>query len=118
MRANSILLILKSLILYGFVFGFIVIFIKIDNVPRSIGKHIQLLLGYYNYANSAAYLISGSAVKIKNYKLLIYGAGNAGIRYVTSINNSFEYEIIGFIDDQKDLENQMMNGYKIYHSLK
>ena len=36
-RANSILLILKSLILYGFVFGFIVIFIKIDNVPRSIG---------------------------------------------------------------------------------
>ena len=119
-RANSILLILKSLILYGFVFGFIVIFIKIDNVPRSIGiiHPVIAFLGITITRILAAYLISGSAVKIKNYKLLIYGAGNAGIRYVTSINNSFEYEIIGFIDDQKDLENQMMNGYKIYHSSK
>ncbi len=119
-RTNSIYLIFKSFLVYAFIFSFIVIFIRIDGVPRSIGI-IHPVLSFIIITLIrilAAYILSESQIKIKKYNLLIYGAGNAGSNYVASIGNSNEFNIIGFVDDKKDLENQTLNGYRIFHSSK
>jgi FlaA1/EpsC-like NDP-sugar epimerase len=46
---------------------------------------------------------------------IIYGAGNAGRQLASSLVNSFEFKVIGFLDDDVKLQGQVLQGYKIYH---
>jgi FlaA1/EpsC-like NDP-sugar epimerase len=47
-------------------------------------------------------------------KVLIYGAGNAGVQLNSALNQSFEYKPVGFIDDSKELQGSQINGLKVY----
>ena len=55
------------------------------------------------------------ATKISNKKnVFIYGAGEAGRQLVNSLENNQEFNVVGFLDDNKDLQNQVLLGQKIY----
>lgn len=47
-------------------------------------------------------------------KVLIYGAGNAGIQLSSALNNSREFHPVGFIDDNKDLQGSIVNGLFVH----
>ncbi len=49
-------------------------------------------------------------------KVLVYGAGEAGRQLVNSLANNTEFEVIGFIDDNKKLIKKVFLGKKIYPS--
>ncbi len=47
-------------------------------------------------------------------KVLIYGAGNAGIQLSSALSNSREFHPVGFIDDNKDLQGSIVNGLFVH----
>ena len=48
--------------------------------------------------------------------MLIYGAGSAGRQLVIALENSFEFKVIGFLDDDSQLHKQVLLGKTIYSS--
>lgn len=48
--------------------------------------------------------------------VLVYGAGVAGRELAMSINDDPEFEIAGFIDDDRVLRGRLLGGRKIWHS--
>ena len=45
---------------------------------------------------------------------MIFGAGNSGRLLAISLENSLELKVSGFLDDDKTLHDQVLNGHKIY----
>ena len=120
-RSNSILLIFKCLSIYSFVFIIttITISITIHSIPISI-VIIHPLIFFLLITLSriiAADIISSFIINDnqESNNLLIYGAGNSGIRYISSLDNSKIYNIKGFVDDNSELEGHKLNNYKIYN---
>lgn len=59
-------------------------------------------------------LYNYSKIKLKNkQKIFIYGAGDAGYSFLTSLDYN-KFEVIGFIDDDKYKKNKFIGKYKIY----
>ena len=52
----------------------------------------------------------------KKDSVLIYGAGDAGIKLSESINRSDKYSLIAFLDDDKSKTKTIINSLKVYHS--
>ena len=46
--------------------------------------------------------------------ILVYGAGEAGRQLVVSLKNNPEFKVVGFIDDNKQLEKKILLGQTIY----
>ena len=46
-------------------------------------------------------------------RVLIYGAGSAGVQLASALNNSNKLQSVGFIDDNKDLQGSSISGLKI-----
>ena len=45
---------------------------------------------------------------------MIYGAGDAGRQLALSLENSLEFEVVGFLDDNYQLHRRVLLGYTIY----
>ena len=113
--------ILKSTITYS-IFYFLVAVYMFQIVPKPIGFAQPLILFF-------AILSSRLAVKyffqtnfeFKNFtkkNVLVYGAGNAGRQLVTALENNLEYKVVGFLDDNNQLQKQILLGQTIYSPLK
>ena len=50
-------------------------------------------------------------------RVLIYGAGDAGLQLSLALNNSSKLHPIGFIDDNKDVQGTRISGLKVYASI-
>ena len=110
--------ILMSSCIYGILY-FSIGFYIIEGIPRPIGFFQPLLLFF-------AILSSRLGIKYifsRNYdfkklfnkkKVLIYGAGDAGRQLLTALENSSEFKVIGFLDDNSQLQRQILLGQTIY----
>ncbi|HID48790.1 MAG TPA: polysaccharide biosynthesis protein, partial [Chromatiales bacterium] len=47
-------------------------------------------------------------------KVVIYGAGDAGIQLATALSYSKEYRPVGYIDDNPELLNRLINALRVY----
>ena len=122
--------ILTSTFVYGLLFFLIVGVYGVPShtsyysiIPRSIGILQPMILFF-------AIIISRLGVKyllIDNYSLrktfnnkniLIYGAGDAGRQLAVSLENSTEFKVKGFLDDNTELHRQVLLGHTIYSSSK
>ena len=95
----------------------------LQEIPRPIGFFQPLILFI---------LIVGSRLLVKyasisnsdpkNFfykkKVLVYGAGDAGRQLVTALENSPEFKVVGFLDDDNQLNRQILLGHTIYSSTK
>ena len=114
--------IFMSSCIYGILYFSLGVY-AVEAIPRPIGFFQPLLLFF-------AILSSRLGVKyvfvsnfgLKNYlnkkKVLVYGAGNAGRQLVNSIENSPEFKVVGFLDDNDQLHGQILLGQTIYSSNK
>ena len=66
-----------------------------------------LMYSYYYYFNKSTI--------VKTKKVVIYGAGSAGIKIAEEFKNS-EYKILYFVDDDKRLQNRSIDSTKIVPS--
>ena len=88
-------------------------------IPRSIG-FFQPLLVFFAILSSRLGIkymfVSNFSFKnsFNKKRVLIYGAGDAGRQLANAIENSPEFKIVGFLDDDKQLHKQILFGQTIY----
>lgn len=117
---NNFYKIFQSVFIYSLIYLFVIGFYKIENIPRSIAIIQPLLLLVFVLCSRAflSYLLiitdnkNNKLFSIK--KIIIYGAGSAGRQLVSALKNKPQIEIVGFIDDNKDLTGQLLDGFKIF----
>ena len=112
--------IFTSTSIYGLVYFLIVGAYGLEGVPRSIGiiQPILLLFSILASRLSIKYILAVNISKKKNQhskkNILIYGAGDAGRQLLISLENNFEFKVVGIIDDNVQFQNRILLGQKIY----
>ncbi len=118
---SIIFTILASSFVYGLLYFLVIGVYGIHGVPRSIGV-LQPMLLFFAIITSrlgVKYILNNnyghrkSSIK-KN--ILVYGAGEAGRQLVISLENSPEFKVVGFLDDNSELHRQVLLGKNIYSS--
>jgi len=115
--------IVQAVSLYALVWGVIGFMAAVDGIPRSvilINWALSLLaIGGLRFVarwlltrdgNLKSSAQSGANCK----KVLVYGAGDAGIQLVSALVHSSEYKPVGFIDDLKELQGHQITGLNVY----
>lgn len=112
-----------AMLVYGFLYFIVIGIYGIVGIPRSIGV-LQPMLLFFTIAGSrlgARYFLSNFNKDKKEAsilpKTLIYGAGSAGRQLVAALDSSNEMKVVGFIDDNEFLHNQVLQGQNIYSPL-
>lgn len=117
----ALLAVARAVGAYGLLYASIITAIGIPSVPRTIGI-IQpiLLLLFVGMSRALARVWLGNQYQntlkhVSRPKVLIYGAGNTGRQLVAAMANSYEMQVVGFLDDNDGLQGQVMNGQPIYN---
>ncbi len=116
---SIIFTVLISTLIYGSIYFLFIGIFGIQGVPRSIGV-IQPMLLFFAILSSRLlikYLLVGNfgTKKYSNKKnVLIYGAGDAGRQLVIALENSPEFRVVGFLDDNVLLHRQIILGQTVY----
>jgi FlaA1/EpsC-like NDP-sugar epimerase len=110
--------------IYSGIYFFVFTVIGLDDIPRSIGV-IQPILLFIGIGVSR-YLMRfwlGGVGYAKNHSdrvkpiALIYGAGSAGRQLAAALSINNEILVKGFIDDNKHLQFNTINGISVYPNL-
>lgn len=116
----ALLTITKASFIYAVVFIAIFTVIGVGAVPRTIGliQPVLLLLLVGLSRAMANIWFGGAYLKILGQnnlpKVLIYGAGSAGRQLSAALVSSHELQVVGFLDDDKQLHGNVINGQYIY----
>ena len=113
-----------ALLIYGFLYFSVFGVYGVAGIPKSIGILQPMLLFFaiiisrlfVKYLFGGSYLLKDKLFFLK--KILVYGAGSAGQQLLSALANSNELKIVGFLDDDKQLHGQFLQGQKIYSPLK
>ncbi|ABF09596.1 polysaccharide biosynthesis protein [Cupriavidus metallidurans] len=108
----------KAVGLYGVLFFSALLLLKLDGVPRSIGL-IQPMLFLLLVGASRAlarFWLAGTAAKVRAHegRLLIYGAGDAGVQTASALAVTHQFVLLGFIDDDRAKIGRTINGLDIF----
>ena len=119
---SIIFTVLMSILLYGLLYFLIIGVYGIQGVPRTIGV-LQPMLLFFAIMSSrlgVKYILTGN-FRLKKYfnkkNVLIYGAGDAGRQLVIALENSFEFKVVGFLDDNYQFNRQVVLGQTVYSQL-
>lgn len=119
---SIILTILASTFVYGLFYFLIIGVYGIQGVPRSVGIFQPMLLffGIISSRLGVKYLLTTDFDNSKfndKKNVLVYGAGEAGRQLFIALENSPEFKVVGFMDDNKQLHRQVLFGKNIYNPL-
>ena len=108
-----------SISVYGIFYFLIIGVYSIEGVPRSVGilQPMLLFFGVIISRISIKYILNDEySVKKNSIKknVLIYGAGESGRQLALALENSFEFKVVGFLDDNQHLHNQSLFGKTVY----
>ena len=104
---------------YGFIFFLIISVYGLSEVPRSVGVLQPMLLFFAVIASRLGVKLvlqfnQGSKINSNKKNVLIYGSGEAGRQLVIALENSPEFKVLGFLDDNIKLHKQVLLGKTIY----
>ena len=109
-----------SIAIYGIIYMTIVMVLRIEGTPRTLGI-IQPLILFILVSCSRLLVmwILGETYRHRSglrrtFPVLIYGAGAAGRQLAESLRHDSEFRMVGFVDDDKALQGQIMRGYRIF----
>ena len=110
-----------SIFIYGIVFTLVNNLFNIYNLPRSIYIIHPVILFFYSTTIrlTIKYFLNTFSIRAKeNQKvknILIYGAGKIGIILSDILSVYKNYNLVGFIDDNKELVGRTINGKNIFN---
>lgn len=117
----ALLTVAQAVAIYGLLYASIFTAIGIAGVPRTVGI-IQpiLLLLFVGASRALARIWLGDQYRniLKHAarpKVLIYGAGQTGRQLAAAMANSYEMQVVGFLDDDDRLHGHVLNGQPIYN---
>lgn len=106
--------------IYAVLFFSTLFFFRWDMVPRSIGliQPMLLLILVGGSRAAARFWLAGLSLNSRRSvgRLLIYGAGEAGVQTATALSVSRQYSLQGFIDDDITKVGRSINGVNIIGS--
>jgi FlaA1/EpsC-like NDP-sugar epimerase len=115
------LTVVKASVIYAVMYVVVFTIIGVEGVPRTIGiiQPVLLLILVVASRGMARYWLGGyyrNALKLALiHKVLIYGAGSTGRQLADALANSHQMRVVGFLDDDRQLIGQVLNGQPIYH---
>lgn len=108
----------KAVGLYGALFFLAIVLFKWDGVPRSVGliQPIIFLLLVSTTRAMARFWLAGQLSKGHHHgvgRLLIYGAGEAGVQTALALAVVREFVLLGYVDDDTSKIGRTINGLDI-----
>jgi FlaA1/EpsC-like NDP-sugar epimerase len=119
----TLLATLKAVGLYGFFYAIFIAAMGFQGVPRTLGliQPILLMIAIGISRVLASHWLGDSYRKQLKIgalpRVLIYGAGSAGRELAAALRNSRQMRVVGFLDDDKNLQGQLLNSIPIYDSI-
>jgi FlaA1/EpsC-like NDP-sugar epimerase len=116
---TALLAITKAVLVYGLLFCGLIFWISPERIPYSIGL-LQPMLFLICTAMSRSlvrFWLNGQPKANRQLaieRLLIYGAGEAGIQMAHALIHAKHYEVLGFIDDDASLQGKTINSWPVY----
>ncbi len=112
--------VVKAVSLYTLIWGVVILLSGIAGVPRSV-LLINWLVAVLLIGGSRAlarWWLTGSfqlsAEGQEQTRVVIYGAGGAGIQIATALSSSANIKPVAFIDDNRSLQGNYIGGLRIY----
>ncbi len=119
---SIIFTILASTFVYALLYFLVIGVFSIKGVPRTIGVIQPILLSFSIICSRLGVkLLLSNNINFKRplkKNILVYGAGEAGRQLVTALENSPEFKVAGFLDDDKQLHRQVLLGKIVYSTKK
>ena len=107
----------KAIALYTLIFFSALLYFKWEGVPRTLGliQPLLLLLLVGTSRAMARFWLTGWSSKSRHAvgRLLIYGAGEAGVQTASALGVARQFVLLGFIDDDKGKAGRSINGVDI-----
>ncbi len=107
----------KAVGVYGVLLLSVLLFMGWNGVPRSLGV-LQPMLFLMLVGGSRAvarFWLSDQAQRLQpRGRLLIYGAGTAGVQTAAAMGISGQFKLLGFIDDDRQKVGRSINGVRVY----
>ena len=113
--------IVQAFVVYGSIYCLIFLVISVQGVPRTIGliQPITFFILIVGLRFLAQHLLNREYKPLLRERTLpralIYGAGSVGKKMETALKNNKHIEIIGFLDDDINLQGNTLNGLKIHN---
>lgn len=107
----------KAVAIYGLLLLGVLLWMRWDNVPRSLGvlqPLIFLLLVGSSRAVARFWLVGANRSPAGQGRFLIYGAGLAGAQTAAALAMSGQYALLGFVDDDAGKIGRSINGVHVY----
>jgi FlaA1/EpsC-like NDP-sugar epimerase len=114
--------VVRAISLYALIWGVVGFMSAVEGIPRSVvlinWMLSMLVIGGVRIA-ARAVLCESTDFKFlessnEKKRVLIYGAGSAGIQLSSALERSYEYKPVGFIDDEKELLGVQIIGLYVY----
>ena len=113
--------IIQAVTLYALVWGLFTFMIAVDGIPRSViiinWIFSILIIGGLRMLARWSLTTEKSFYSNKQFnkkRVMIYGAGDAGIQLVGALSHSNQYSPVGFFDDAKELQGTNIWGLSVY----
>jgi len=119
---ESFAAIAQAVFVYGVIYAAVFTAFAIPGIPRTVGiiQPILLLIALVSARAGARYLLGGRFRRMMRRgarkDVLIYGAGTAGRQLAAALSDSFDMRLVGFIDDDKDLQGRVIGGVRVLRS--
>ncbi|CAN7310667.1 polysaccharide biosynthesis protein [Acidovorax sp. LjRoot194] len=105
----------KAVAIYGALLLACLLAAQWEGVPRSVGILQPLLFMLLVGASRAlGWLALAGRSRHAPYRLLIYGAGNAGAQTAAGLGNMRQYLLKGFVDDDASKIGRSINGVRVH----
>ncbi len=107
----------RAAVVYGALLFAVLVSLAWWGVPRSLGiiQPVLFLLLVGASRATARFWLADRAQRARPHgRLLIYGAGTAGVQTAAAMGISGQYKLVGFIDDDRYKVGRSINGVKVY----
>ena len=107
----------KAVAVYGGLLLGLLLVLRWPGVPRTLGvlqPMIFLLLVGASRAVARFWLAGWEQRHNDHGRILIFGAGTAGVQTATALGISGQYQLLGFVDDDSGKVGRSINGIRVY----
>ena len=116
----ALLTVVKASFVYGILYAAIILFGRFEGIPRTVGI-IQpiLLLLFVGASRAYASFWLGNSYREQlrlgeTPRVFIYGAGSSGRQLASALRNSRQMHVMGFLDDDLELQGKVLNSIPIH----